>query len=57
MDAFIAQQNIEHYRKLLATEVNEQKRQTILHLLANEEATLRLIGEEPQHGHSFQPKT
>ena len=51
MDKFIAQQNIEHYRRLLETEVNEQKRQTILQLLANEKATLRSIEEERKHGH------
>ena len=55
MDKFIAQQNIEHYRRLLATELNEHKRQTILNLLASEEATLRSIEEERKHGH--QPKT
>jgi len=55
MDRFIAQQNIEHYRRLLATELNEHKRQTILNLLANEEATLRLIEDERRYGH--QPKT
>jgi len=55
MDRFIAQQNIEHYRRLLATDLNEQKRQTILNLLANEEATLRSIEEERKHGH--QPKS
>jgi hypothetical protein len=55
MDRFIAQQNIEHYGRLLATELNEQKRQTIVNLLANEEAILRSIEEERKHGH--QPKT
>jgi hypothetical protein len=57
MDRYIAEQNIEHYKRLLATEVNDEKRQTVLHLLANEEATLRLIEEKRKHGHAFQPKT
>ena len=51
MDRYIAQQNIEHYKRLLAAEANDEKRQTVLHLLANEEATLRLIEEERKHGH------
>jgi hypothetical protein len=36
----IAQLNVEHYRSLLATEVDESKRQSILRLLAEEEAKL-----------------
>jgi hypothetical protein len=44
MDKSVARLNIEHYRKLLATDLDATKRQTILLLLAREEATLaRLI--------------
>jgi hypothetical protein len=40
MDKSVARLNIEHYRKLLATDLDDIKRQTILQLLAKEEATL-----------------
>jgi hypothetical protein len=43
MDRYIAEENIKHFRSLLATELNEQRRQCILSLLADEEAKLRLI--------------
>ena len=56
MDRFIAQQNIEHFRRLLATELGEQERQSILHLLADEETKLRSIEKERKHGHLLQPK-
>jgi hypothetical protein len=36
----IAQLNIEHYRRKLATEADAAKRLTLLRLLANEEARL-----------------
>ncbi len=36
----IVQLNIEHYRRLLKTETDEPKRQTIAKLLAEEEAKL-----------------
>jgi len=36
----IAQLNIEHFRKRLATETDEAKRQMLLRLLAEEEAKL-----------------
>lgn len=39
-DKKVAQLNIDHYRKLSATESDETKRQTILRLLAEEEAKL-----------------
>jgi hypothetical protein len=35
--------NIEHFRKLLRTEIDATKRETITRLLAEEEATLREI--------------
>jgi hypothetical protein len=40
MDKSVARLNIEHYRRLLATDIDDGKRQTILKLLAQEEATL-----------------
>lgn len=40
MDRMIAKLNIEHYRKLLASEVDEAKRQMLGRLLAEEEAKL-----------------
>jgi hypothetical protein len=52
MDRFIAEQNIEHYRRLLAGELGEPKRQCILHLLADEEAKLREIEVRRKQGHT-----
>jgi hypothetical protein len=40
MDRTVARLNIEHYRKLLAKETDEAKRQTVLRLLAEEESKL-----------------
>jgi hypothetical protein len=40
MDRAVAHLNIEHYRRLLASETDEARRQTILRLLAEEEAKL-----------------
>ncbi len=40
MDRTVARLNIEHYRRLLATETDEARRQTIMRLLAEEEAKL-----------------
>jgi hypothetical protein len=37
-DKKVAHLNIAHFRKLLAAELDESKRKTILHLLAEEEA-------------------
>ena len=39
-DRYIARLNIERFRKLLGTEVDDSKRQTILRLLTREEAWL-----------------
>jgi len=36
----IARLNIDHYRRLLMTEIDESKRQTVMRLLAEEEAKL-----------------
>ncbi len=43
MDKLVAQLNIEHFRKRLATETDESKRQTLLRLLAEEEAKLSAL--------------
>jgi hypothetical protein len=42
MDKTVAQLNIEHFKKLLAAEMDPVKRQTIERLLAEEEAKLAL---------------
>jgi len=47
MDSAIARLNIEHYRKLLAEECDDAKRQTILRLLAEEEAKLAALSKRP----------
>ncbi|HSL78778.1 MAG TPA: hypothetical protein VK877_03880 [Pseudolabrys sp.] len=39
-DQAIARHNIEHFRKLLANETEQAKRQTLLRLLAEEKARL-----------------
>jgi hypothetical protein len=38
VDRSVAQLNIEHYRRLLAEETDESRRQLLLRLLAEEEA-------------------
>lgn len=40
MDKTVAHLNIEHYRRLLEKETDEHRRQTLLRLLAEEEAKL-----------------
>lgn len=40
MDRTVAHLNIEHYRRLLATETDESRRKVLLRLLAEEEAKL-----------------
>jgi hypothetical protein len=40
MDRSVARLNIEHYRRLLANESDETRRQTLVRLLAEEEAKL-----------------
>jgi len=42
-DRYIARLNIERFRKLLASEADETKRQTILRLLTREEAQLSAL--------------
>ena len=43
VDKVVARLNIEHYRALLANEVDATKRRTIIHLLAEEEAKLAAL--------------
>jgi hypothetical protein len=55
MDKTIARLNIEHFRKRLAAETDEITRQTLLRLLAEEEARLAAgthgpTGERKSHG-------
>jgi hypothetical protein len=47
MDELIARLNIEHYRKQLADETDEAKRETIVRLLAEEEAKLAALDDPP----------
>ena len=46
LDRSVARLNIEHYRRLLARETDEARRQTIMRLLAEEEA--KLLDGKPQ---------
>jgi hypothetical protein len=46
MDRSVARLNIEHYRRLLANETDETRRQTLLRLLAEEEAKLASPGPQ-----------
>ncbi len=43
MDRRVARRNIEHYRKVLANELDEKSRQTLLRLLTVEEVKLAVI--------------
>jgi hypothetical protein len=47
MDRAIAKLNIEHFRKLLASGVDGEQRQTILRLLSEEEAKLAALNAGP----------
>ncbi len=47
MDKAVARLNIEHYQKLLATETDEAKRNTLRRLLAEEEAKLAALLATP----------
>lgn len=52
MDRTIARLNIEHYRRLLANEVDETRRQTLQRLLAEEVAKLSgsVSPKQERHG-------
>jgi hypothetical protein len=43
----VARLNIEHFRRLLGTEIDEAKRSVILRLLAEEEANLAALTDPP----------
>lgn len=47
IDRAVARLNIEHYRKLLATETDDAKRETLHRLLAEEEAKLAGMLDPP----------
>jgi hypothetical protein len=47
MDKFVVRANIEHYRKLMATETDQAKREALARLLAEEEAKLRSLTQKP----------
>jgi hypothetical protein len=40
VDRSVARLNVEHYRRLLATEMDESRRQTLMRLLAEEESKI-----------------
>ena len=46
MDRTVARLNIEHFRRLLAKETDETRRQVLIRLLAEEEA--KLAGNAPK---------
>jgi hypothetical protein len=46
MDETVAKLNIEHYKRLLASETDAAKRESIARLLAEEEAKLASIPKE-----------
>jgi hypothetical protein len=47
MDKAVARLNIEHYRKLLAKETDQTKRETLDRLLAEEEAKMAALTDMP----------
>ena len=49
MDKAVAELNIEHYRKLLATEPEPSKRATVERLLVEEEAKLAALTNRDSH--------
>jgi len=53
VDKAIALLNIERFRKLLANEFDEMQRQTIIRLLAEEEAKLDLLNARRTCGSSI----
>ena len=48
MDRSVARLNVEHYRRLLANETDESRRQTLTRLLAEEEAKLAKPGPKQE---------
>jgi len=57
MDRTVARLNIEHFRKLLALEMDGVKRQTIVRLLAEEEEKLAALEGRPVVNHHRFPQT
>ena len=53
MDRSVVRLNIEHYRRLLATETDETPRQTLARLLAEEEAKLASLASPEKKLHSL----
>ena len=51
MDKFVAKANIEHYRRKLAQETDETKRQVLARLLAEEEAKLASLTPQKKRPH------
>lgn len=51
MDRTVARLNIEHYRKQLARETDDTRRQTLVRLLEEEEAKLAALPAPPQRAH------
>ncbi|HEV2714085.1 MAG TPA: hypothetical protein VGU64_02395 [Terriglobales bacterium] len=47
MDEFVARANIAHYREKLATETDDAARQMLRRLLAEEEAKLAILENDP----------
>ncbi len=47
MDKTISRLNIDHFRKMLATEQEQMKREMLLRLLAEEEAKLSALDDPP----------
>jgi hypothetical protein len=48
MDKTVADLNIAHFKKLLESERNADKRKTLLRLLAEEEAKLEFLKDQPE---------
>jgi hypothetical protein len=58
VDRSVAHLNIEHYRRLLAEEIDETRRQTLLRLLAEEEAKIaKAPSPEPKSAGRKPPQT
>lgn len=53
MDRTVARYNVEHYRRLLAQETDETRREMLLRLLAEEEA--KLAAKDPNDGKDRAP--
>ena len=49
MDRYIAEHNIQHFKSLLATELEEAKKRCIQRLLAEEEAKLQSMKQQESH--------